>query len=240
MEGRAVVGDTLREGSVPVIELQAAMIVGPGSAAFEVIRDLVNHLPLMVTPKWVRRRSTPIALENVLTDTIAAADLPLDRHRVYEIAGPDILTYQEIMNIYGEFVGRKPRVIPVPVLTPKLSSYWLHLVTSVPATTAMSLVEGLSHDYVGDDHEIRALVPQCLLTFRESVAVTTRPGRRANLCPRCCSSSVATETSSRTAHSGGCDAGSTGSSAARVFARGAVTPTRCASATWWTAGACSD
>jgi uncharacterized protein YbjT (DUF2867 family) len=172
MEGRAMVGDTLREGSIQVIELQAAMIVGPGSAAFEVIRDLVNHLPVMVTPKWVRRRSTPIALENVLTYTIAAATLPFEGNRTLEIAGPDVLTYQEIMNIYGEFVGKKPLVIPVPVLTPKLSSYWLYFVTSVPPTTAMSLVEGLSHDYVGEGDEMRRLVPQRLLGFRESVAVT--------------------------------------------------------------------
>ncbi len=172
MEGRAVVGDALREGSVQVIELQAAMIVGPGSAAFEVIRDLVNHLPLMITPKWVRRRSTPIALENVLAYMIAAADLPFEGNRVLELAGPDVLTYQEIMEIYGEFVGKKPLVIPVPVLTPRLSSYWLYFVTSVPPTTAMSLVEGLSHDYIGDDREIRELVPQRLLPFRESVAVT--------------------------------------------------------------------
>ncbi|NGP51961.1 DUF2867 domain-containing protein [Thioalkalivibrio sp. XN8] len=172
MEGRRVVGDTLREGSIQVIELQAAMIVGPGSAAFEVIRDLVNHLPFMITPKWVRRRSTPIALENVLTYTIAAADLPFEGHRTLEIAGPDVLTYQEIMNIYGEFVGKKPIVLPVPVLTPKLSSYWLYFVTSVPPTTAMSLVEGLAHDYVAEDHEMRELVPQRLLTFRESIAAT--------------------------------------------------------------------
>ena len=172
MEGRAVVGDALREGSIQVIELQAAMIVGPGSAAFEVIRDLVNHLPLMITPKWVRRRSTPIALENVLTYMIAAADLAFEGNRILELAGPDVLTYQEIMEIYGEFVGKKPLVIPVPVLTPRLSSYWLYFVTSVPPTTAMSLVEGLSHDYIGDDREIRELVPQRLLPFRESVAVT--------------------------------------------------------------------
>jgi uncharacterized protein YbjT (DUF2867 family) len=172
MEGRAAVGDTLREGAIQVIELQAAMIVGPGSAAFEVIRDLVNHLPFMITPKWVRRRSTPIALENVLTYTIAAADLPFEGHRTLELAGPEVLTYLEIMNIYGEFVGKKPIVIPVPVLSPRLSSYWLYLVTSVPPTTAMSLVEGMAHDYVGEDREMRELVPQRLLTFRESVAVT--------------------------------------------------------------------
>lgn len=177
MEGRAAVGDALRAGSIQVIELQAAMIVGPGSAAFEVIRDLVNHLPLMVTPKWVRRRSTPIALDNVLNCMIAAATLPFEGHRTLELAGPDVLTYQEIMDIYGEFVGRKPIVIPVPVLTPKLSSYWLYLVTSVPPTTAMSLVEGLAHDYIGDNREIQALVPQRMLGFREAVAVTLEADR---------------------------------------------------------------
>jgi len=86
MEGRAVVGDALRDGDIQVIELQAAMIVGPGSAAFEVIRDLVNYLPVMITPKRVRRRSTPIALENVLTYTIAAADLPLEGDRTFRTA----------------------------------------------------------------------------------------------------------------------------------------------------------
>lgn len=191
MEGRAVVGDALRDGSIQVIELQAAMIVGPGSAAFEVIRDLVNYLPVMITPKWVRRRSTPIALENVLNYTIAAADLPLEGDCTYELAGPDVLTYQEIMDIYGEFVGKNPLVIPVPVLTPKLSSYWLYLVTSVPPTTAMSLVEGLAHDYVGDDTEMRKLVPQRLLTFRESVAATLEAEKNHDVPARWVEGSIA-------------------------------------------------
>ena len=191
MEGRAVVGEALREGPVQVIELQAAMIVGPGSAAFEVIRDLVNHLPFMITPKWVRRRSTPIALENVLTYTIAAADLAFEGHRTLELAGPEVLTYQEIMDIYGEFVGKKPRVLPVPVLTPRLSSYWLYFVTSVPPTTAMSLVEGMAHDYVGEDYEMRELVPQHLLTFRESVAATLEAEKNHPACARWVEGSIA-------------------------------------------------
>jgi len=191
MEGRAAVGDALREGSIQVIELQAAMIVGPGSAAFEVIRDLVNHLPFMITPKWVRRRSTPIALENVLTYTIAAADLPFEGNRTLELAGPEVLTYQEIMDIYGEFVGKKPRVLPVPVLTPRLSSYWLYFVTSVPPTTAMSLVEGMAHDYVGEDEEMRKLVPQHLLTLRESIAATLEAEKSRQACARWVEGSIA-------------------------------------------------
>ncbi|WP_405231939.1 DUF2867 domain-containing protein [Lentisalinibacter salinarum] len=191
MEGRAVVGDALRDGAIQVIELQAAMIVGPGSAAFEVIRDLVNYLPLMITPKWVRKRSTPIALENVLTYTIAAADLPLEGDQTFELAGPDVLTYQEIMDIYAGFVGKNPLVVPVPVLTPKLSSYWLYFVTSVPPTTAMSLVEGLAHDYVGEDEEIRRLVPQRLLTFRESVAATLEAEKNHDVPARWVEGSIA-------------------------------------------------
>jgi len=96
----------------------------------------------MITPKWARRRSTPIALENVLNHMIAAADLTFTGNQVLELAGPDVLTYQEIMEIDGEFIGRKPIVIPVLVLAPELSSYWLYFVSSVPPTTAMSLVEG--------------------------------------------------------------------------------------------------
>lgn len=191
MEGRAVVGEALRAGSIQVIELQAAMIVGPGSAAFEVIRDLVNYLPVMITPRWVRKRSTPIALENVLIYTIAAADLSLEGDCIFELAGPDVLTYQEIMNIYGELVGKKPIIIPLPVLTPKLSSYWLYLVTSVTPTTAMSLVEGLSHDYVGDDTEIRKLVPQRLLTYRESVIATLKAEKNNDVPARWVEGSIA-------------------------------------------------
>lgn len=191
MEGRAVVGDTLRAGSIQVVELQAAMIVGPGSAAFEVIRDLVNYLPVMITPKWVRKRSTPIALENVLNYTIAAADLSLEGDCIFELAGPDVLTYQEIMDIYGELVGKNRLVIPVPMLTPKLSSYWLYLVTSVTPTTAMSLVEGLAHDYVGDDTEIRQLVPQRLLAFREAVAATLEAEKNHDVPARWVEGSIA-------------------------------------------------
>lgn len=191
MEGRAVVGDSLRAGSIQIIELQAAMIVGPGSAAFEVIRDLVNYLPVMITPKWVRKRSTPIALENVLNYTIAAADLSLEGDCTFELAGPEVLTYQQIMDIYGELVGKNRLVIPVPVLTPKLSSYWLYLVTSVTPTTAMSLVEGLAHDYVGDDTEIRKLVPQRLLAYREAVAATLEAEKNHDVSARWVEGSIA-------------------------------------------------
>ena len=162
---RAETGDILREGSVAVTELRAGMIVGPGSAAWEVIRDLVNHLPVMLTPRWVFSRSTPIALDNLLR---YLADVP--RHEetageIYEVAGPDVLTYAEIMRQYGALVGKRPRIIPVPVLTPRLSSYWLRLVTSVPTSVARALIDGLSQDVIAEDDRLAALIPQDLLSF---------------------------------------------------------------------------
>ncbi|MEH6584014.1 MAG: NAD-dependent epimerase/dehydratase family protein [Halioglobus sp.] len=136
LEGREWAGEVLRQVAVPVTEVRAGMIIGPGSAALEVIRDLVNNLPLMVTPKWVFSRSPPIALPDLLAYLSAVAKLPADAGQIYDAAGPEILTYAEIMRRLASMLHRKIVIIPVPVLTPKLSSYWLWLVTSVPVNVA--------------------------------------------------------------------------------------------------------
>jgi len=171
LTSRRDTGRALREGSVPVTEVRAGMIIGPGSAAFEVIRDLVNHLPIMITPKWVYSRSPPIALDDLLEYLIRIADIEEAAGQVYDAAGPESLSYEQLMRQYGELVGRKPRIMPVPLLSPRLSSYWLHLVTSVPTRIARALVAGLSHHIEADDAPLRALVPQPLKTYRESVAL---------------------------------------------------------------------
>ncbi len=129
LASRGETGDLLREGAVPVTELRAGMIIGPGSAAFEVIRDLVFHLPGMVTPRWVRSRSQPIALADVLEYLARLPLLPDAAGRIYDAGGPEVLTYEELMRQFGALVGRHPVIVPVPVLTPQLSSYWLGLVT---------------------------------------------------------------------------------------------------------------
>ena len=165
LRSRAETGDILRQCSVPVTELRAGMIIGPGSAAWEVIRDLVNHLPVMMTPRWVFSRSTPIALENLLR---YLADVPKYEETaggIYDVAGPDVLTYAEIMRQYGKLVGKRPVIIPVPVLTPRLSSYWLRLVTSVPTNVARALIDGLSQDVIAEDNRLSELIPQKLLSF---------------------------------------------------------------------------
>ncbi len=166
---RKQTGDRLRAGPVPVTEIRAGIIVGPGSAAYEVMRDLVNNLPLMTTPRWVRSKSSPIALPNLLEYLVRVAVLLAAAGRTFDAGGPDYLTYATMMRQFGEVVGKHPAIIPVPVLTPRLSSYWLALVTTVPAPIARALIGGLKHDIPAHDQELRELVPQRLLTFREAV-----------------------------------------------------------------------
>jgi uncharacterized protein YbjT (DUF2867 family) len=177
-------GDLLRSTHVPVTEVRAGIIVGAGSAAYEVMRDLVYHLPLMVTPKWVQSRSSPIALQNLLHYLLALATEPGAAGRVFDAGGPELLTYEEMMLAFGEVVGKRPRILRVPVLSPRLSSYWLGLVTSVPASIARALVGGLKYDIPANDTELRALVPQKLLTFREAVLAALESERQHRVAGR--------------------------------------------------------
>jgi len=177
-------GVRLRAGPVPVTEIRAGIIVGPGSAAYEVMRDLVNHLPVMTTPKWVRSRSTPIALDNLLEYLVRVADIDAAAGQVFDAGGPQTLSYEEMMLQLGELLGRRPRIIPVPVLSPGLSSYWLGLVTAVPASVARALIGGLKHDLPAHDEALRRLVPQRLLGFREAVQVALQAERDFNVSAR--------------------------------------------------------
>jgi uncharacterized protein YbjT (DUF2867 family) len=178
LRSRQETGDILRAGSVPVTEIRAGMIIGPGSAAWEVIRDLVNHLPIMITPRWVFSRSTPIALSNLLRYLADAPVLAETAGETYDVGGADELTYAEIMRQYAELVGKTTRIIPVRVLTPRLSSYWLRLVTSVPTNIARALIDGLSQDVIAGDGRLASLVPQQLLGFREAAVEALEADRK--------------------------------------------------------------
>ena len=191
LRSRQETGDILRAGAVPVTEIRAGMIVGPGSAAWEVIRDLVNHLPVMVTPRWVSSRSTPIALSNLLRYLADAPALEQTAGEIYDVGGPDVLTYADVMRQYAELVGKKPRIIPVGVLTPRLSSYWLRLVTTVPTNVARALIDGLSQDVIAADHRLETLVPQRLLNFRESASEALEADRKHAVPARWVESSIA-------------------------------------------------
>lgn len=168
LKSRVQTGDILRASGVPITEIRAGMIIGPGSAAWEVIRDLVNYLPIMVAPRWVKSRSTPIALENLLRYLADSPKHEKTAWQIYDVGGAETLTYLEIMQQYGQLVGKRPWVISIGVLTPRLSSYWLRLVTSVPTNIARALIDGLSQDVIVRDSRLHELIPQRLLDFRES------------------------------------------------------------------------
>lgn len=157
---RIEVGEILLSGKVPTTVLRAAMIIGAGSASFEILRYLVERLHVMITPKWVRILSQPIAIRDVLEYLVECLDNPKMENDIFDIGGPEVLSYQSLMELYSEEAGLNKRwVIPVPVLTPKLSSYWIHLVTPVNASIARPLAEGLGSKVVCNDHRILNLIP---------------------------------------------------------------------------------
>jgi uncharacterized protein YbjT (DUF2867 family) len=155
---------------VAVTVLRAAMIIGSGSASFEILRYLVERLPVMITPKWVATECQPIGVDNVLRYLVECLRVDATVGRTLDIGGPDVLSYREIMRIMAEERGLKTRlVIPVPVLTPKLSSLWIHLVTPLSESIARPLAEGLRNRVVCRDREAERLMPQRLLSVREAI-----------------------------------------------------------------------
>ena len=170
LRSRAEVAEILQSGSVPTTFLRAAVILGSGSASFEILRYLVDRLPVMTTPQWVRTPCQPIAIRNVLQYLKGCLEHAKTTGQTYDIGGPEVLTYQRLMEIYAEEAGLPKRwIIPVPVLTPRLSSYWLHLVTPVPTSLAKPLVEGLRTPVVCREQRIQAIIAQELLTSRQAI-----------------------------------------------------------------------
>ncbi|OKJ13588.1 SDR family oxidoreductase [Kitasatospora sp. CB01950] len=162
LRSRVATGRALREGGVPVTELRAAVVIGSGSASFEMLRHLTERLPVMVTPRWVDTRIQPIAVRDVLRYLVGAAGLPdgPDTDRVFDIGGPEVLTYRAMMQRYALLAGLRRRVIvAVPVLSPGLSAHWVGLVTPVPGTLARPLVESLRHEVVCAEHDVARWIP---------------------------------------------------------------------------------
>ncbi|WP_205687485.1 SDR family oxidoreductase [Cellulomonas endophytica] len=160
LQSRREVGEILLASGVPTTVLRAAVILGSGSASFEMMRYLTERLPAMTVPRWVRNRIQPIAVRDVLRYLVGSASMPPEVNRAFDIGGPEVLTYQDMMQRYARIAGLPPRIIvPVPVLTPRLSSHWVGLVTPVPAGLAKPLVGSLVHEVVCDEHDIAAYVP---------------------------------------------------------------------------------
>ncbi len=172
LQSRREVEDILKSGNVPLTVFRAAMIVGSGSASFEILRYLVERLPVMITPRWVSTQCQPIAVRNVLHYLVACLNVPETTGKTFDIGTEEIVTYADLMRIYAEEAGLAKRwIIPVPVLTPKLSSYWIHLVTPIPASLAQPLAEGLRNPVLCRETKIREYIPQKLLSCREAISL---------------------------------------------------------------------
>ncbi len=169
LRSRIETGNTLASGPVPVTTLRAAMVVGTDSAAFETILALVDRLPAMVCPRWVSTPTQPIAIADVVRYLAAVCGRSECFGESYDVGGPDVMTYREMIERIGRIRGRRPLIVEVPVLTPRLSSYWLHLVTPVGAGVARPLIEGLRNPTVVRDDRIRKLVPFELTPFEAAV-----------------------------------------------------------------------
>ncbi|MET8279452.1 SDR family oxidoreductase [Micromonospora sp. NPDC005174] len=185
LRSRAEVGRILLSSGVPTAVLRAAVIIGSGSASFEMLRYLTERLPAMVTPRWVRNRIQPIAVRDVLRYLVGCTTLPPEVNRGFDIGGPDVLTFREMMQRYARVAGLRRRIIlPVRPLTPSLSSHWVGLITPVPNKIARPLVESLIHEAVAHEHDIARYVPDPpdgLTGFDEAVALALAKVRDAQV-----------------------------------------------------------
>jgi uncharacterized protein YbjT (DUF2867 family) len=165
LRSRAETAAALASGAVPVTIIRAAIIVGRGSAGFETIVSLVDRLPVMIAPRWVSMPTQPIALADVVGYLSDAAGNRETLGEAFDLGGPEVLTYREMIQRIAALRGRNPRIVEVPVLSPRLSSYWLHLVTPVRANVARPLVEGLRNATVARNDHIRTILPRDLIPF---------------------------------------------------------------------------
>ncbi len=185
---RAEVGDILLASGVPTAVLRAAVIIGSGGASFEMLRYLTERLPVMVTPRWVETRIQPIAVRDVLHYLVGVADLPPEVNRTFDIGGPDVLTYREMIQRFAAIEGLPPRrILGTPLLSPGLSGHWVQVVTPVPNAIARPLVESLRNTVVCGEHDIDHYVPQPpggLAGFDDAVTLALAKIRRGEVATR--------------------------------------------------------
>lgn len=171
LQSRENVNTILRSGKIPVTTLRASIIVGSGSASFEIIRDLVEKLPFMITPRWTATRCQPIAIRNVIGYLTGCLDTPETIGQEFDIGGPEILTYRDLLRQYAETRGLRRWFISVSLLTPRLSAGWLRFVTAATLPLAKSLIESLRNETVCRDHRIEKLIPQELISYQDAIVL---------------------------------------------------------------------
>lgn len=171
---RKLTGELLRQSGIPVTELRASIVVGPGSAAFEIMRDMVYNLPILTPPRWVRSKSSPVALDNLLTYLTELLQHPAQENRIFDVAGPEYISYQTLFERFIAISGKKRWLIPVPLPTRFISVWFISMITSVPTSIASALIQGLNHDLPANGKPLQELIPQQLQTFDEAVIETLR------------------------------------------------------------------
>jgi uncharacterized protein YbjT (DUF2867 family) len=177
LRSRRQVERLLGAGDVPVTVLRAGIVIGHGGVSWEMTRQLVAHLPAMVTPRWVHTRTQPIAVGDVVRYLVGVLEAPEAEGRAFDVGGPEVLEYLEMLTRVAEIQGRRLLIVPVPLLSPKLSSYWLSLVTDVDVQTGRSLIDSMTNEVVVHDDSIRRVVPFEPMSYDE--AVLTALGERA-------------------------------------------------------------
>src|SRR6478672_3298099 len=178
LRSRRDVEQLLGLGGVPVTVLRAAVVVGHGGISWEITRQLVDHLPAMITPRWVYTRTQPIALPDVIRYLVGVLDLAEARGRVFEIGGPEVLRYIDMLKRAASIQGKRLPSVGVPLLSPKLSSRWLALVTDVDFATARNLVESMTTEVVVEDRSIEKIVPGELVNYDDAVRAALRDRAR--------------------------------------------------------------
>lgn len=169
MLSRKIVGEILLKSKSPVTIFRAAVILGSGGSSFEMLRYLVDRLPVMVCPRWVTTKCQPIFIGDITTYLAQSIEIEETTGKEYEIGGPDIVSYLEMMKIYAKNVGKSILIITIPLLSAKISSYWIELITPVKGSLARPLVESLEHDSIVEDHSIDEIIPLKLKSFKESI-----------------------------------------------------------------------
>jgi uncharacterized protein YbjT (DUF2867 family) len=174
MKSRKEVGEILASGNIPVTELRASLIIGSHGGSYAMLRYLVERLPVMVCPSWVKSLAQPIAVDDVIEYLIGCMEKPGTSGKIYEIGGPDKITYEELMRIYAKYLGKKLFVIQIPFLTTRLSSYWVDLITPVKASLARPLIDSLVHDTIVTDDSISEIIPVSLKSVVKSIDIATQ------------------------------------------------------------------